>query len=676
MAIASRYWQFVKELPGRTPLRIRLVAAELALVAIALAAISVAGIDVLSSYLLKQQNQELVAADESETLQTTVQNYLDTEFADGRRALLVHQMSTRFSADWVSDGKVYHVIYPISGYSDMGYPVAVPGPSFSTRAPWLQKFAPVIVGAEVGPARWDVVSSTMAVLTSAGPIEGVLIVGINVSPVYQALNRLTGIDVSVSVVLLLGLLVLGIAVIRASLQPLTKIKRTAEAIAAGDLTQRVPEVDPRTEFGSANRALNRMLGRIEKASHARSSSERAARRSEERMRQFVADVSHELRTPLIAIRGITDDYRHRSGVRAPDLGAGIPDLGAGAPDLGAGAPDLGAGIPDLGAGDLGAGASDPEQVGRISSRAAQCGNGAAAAYNLAGKPMPVELERIISRVEQESDRMAGLLEDLLLLTRLDPHGKLDNRPADLRAIADDSVRDARGAAPNVRVNFSVDPGAALIVEGDQAQLRQVMANLMSSALSRAPDGTSIDVRIGSATCADLQGALSAAEAEPDWWPGLLECTDPDVAAATPAATVLEVTDYGPSLTDEQSRRAFERFCRADRSPAASDSGLRLAIVGALVKAHGGAAWVKRRAGNGATFCIALPLRRELPQACDRDEECAGPDVAETDVACFADGPGMQVSSVTAGVGASGLNGSDSGQQPIWNESGAVDEISF
>ncbi len=671
MAIASRYWQFVKELPGRTPLRIRLVAAELALVAIALTAISVAGINVLRSYLLKQQNQELLAADESETLQTTVQNYLDTEFADGRRALLVHQMSTRFSADWVSDGKVYHVIYPISGYSDMGYPVAVPGPSFSTRAPWLQKFAPVIVGAQVGPARWDVVSSTMAVLTSAGPIEGVLIVGVNVSPVYQALNRLTGIDVLVSVILLLGLLVLGIAVIRASLQPLTKIKRTAEAIAAGDLTQRVPEVDPRTEFGSASRALNRMLGRIEQASHARSSAECAARRSEERMRQFVADVSHELRTPLTAIRGITDYYRHRSGVRASDLGVRAPDLGVGIPDLRAGTPDLRAEAPDLGAG-----ASDPEQVGRIGCRAAQCGNGAPAAHNLAGKPMPADLERIISRVEQESDRMAGLLEDLLLLTRLDPHGKLDNRPVDLRAIADDSVRDARGAAPNVRVNFSVDPGAALIVEGDQAQLRQVMANLMSGALSRAPDGTSIDVRIGSATCADLQGALSATEAEPDWWPGLLECTDPDVAAATPAATVLEVTDYGPSLTDEQSRRAFERFCRADQSPAASDSGLRLAIVGALVKVHGGAAWVKRRPGNGATFCIALPLRRELPQACDQDEECAGPDVAETDLACFTDGPGMQVSHVTAGVGASGLNGSDSGQQPIWNESGAVDEISF
>ncbi len=656
MAIASRWsggrWQFVKELPGRTPLRIRLVAAELALVAIALAAISVAGIDVLRSYLLKQQNQELLAADESETLQTTVQNYLDTEFAGGRRTLLVHQMSTRFSADWVSDGKLYQVIYPISGYSDMGYPVDVPGPSFSTRAPWLQKFAPVIVGARAGPARWDVVSSTMAVLTSAGPIEGVLIVGINVSPVYQTINRLTGIDVLISVILLLSLLILGVAVIRASLQPLTKIKRTAEAIADGDLTQRVPEVDPRTEFGSASRALNRMLGRIEKAYHARSSSERAARRSEERMRHFVADVSHELRAPLIAISGITEYYRHRSGARAPDSGVRAPDLGAWA--------------------------SNPEHGGRTGSRAAEAGNGAAAAHSLAAKPMPADLQRIISRVEQESDRMAGLLEDLLLLARLDPHGKPDNHPVDLRAIADDSVRDARGTAPNIGVTFSVDPGAALIVEGDQAQLRQVIANLMSSALSRAPDGTSIDVRIGSATCADLQGELSAAGAETDWWPGLLDTADPDAAAGTPAATVLEVTDHGPSLTDEQSRHAFERFYRADRSPAASDSGLGLAIVGALVKAHGGAAWVKWRPGNGATFCVAFPPKREPAQACDQDEERAGPDVTETetDVACLPDAPGMQVSHLTAGVGAAGLNGSDSGQQPAWIEPGAVDEISF
>jgi signal transduction histidine kinase len=674
MAIASRWsgrWQFVKELPGRTPLRIKLVAAELALVAIALTAISVAGIDVLRSYLLKQQNHELLAADESETLQIRAQNYLDTEFADGRRTRLVHQVSTKFSADWVSDGRLYHVIYPISGYSDIGLPVPVPGPSFSTSAPWLQKFAPVVVGARAGPARWDVVSGAMAVLTPAGPIDGVLIVGINVSPVYRTLNRLTGIDVLVSLILLLGLLVLGIAVIRASLRPLTDIKRTAEAIAAGDLTRRVPEVDPRTEFGSASRSLNRMLGRIEQASDARSSSERVARRSEQRMRQFVADVSNELRTPLIAVRGITEYYRHRSEVKAPDLRGGAPDLRGGAPDLRGGTPDLRAG------------AWDPEQGGRTGSRAAQSGNGAAAAHNLAGKPMPADLERIISRVEQESDRMAGLLEDMLLLTRLDPHAELDNRPVDLRAIADDSVRDARGTAPNISVNFSVDPGAALIVEGDQAQLRQVIANLMSSALSRAPDGTSVDVRIGSATCADLQRALSAAGAEPDWWPGVLERTDPDVAAGTPAATVLEVTDYGPSLTDEQSRHAFERFYRADRSRTGGDSGLGLAIAGALVKAHGGAAWVKWRPGNGATFCVAFPLKREPAQGSDLDEECAGPDVAEADVACLPDGAGMHVSHVAASVGsgladsgATGLNGSDSGQPPTWIESGTVDEISF
>ena len=125
---------------------------------------------------------------------------------------------------------------------------------------------------------------------------------------------LAKIDLMVSAVVLVALAVVGIAIVRTSLRPLTDIEQTAGAIAAGDLSRRVPDRDPRTEVGRLGRSLNAMLAQIESAFHARAESEASARRSEERMRQFVADASHELRTPLTAIRGYAEYYRQRGGV--------------------------------------------------------------------------------------------------------------------------------------------------------------------------------------------------------------------------------------------------------------------------------------------------------------------------------------------------------------------------
>ena len=141
-----------------------------------------------------------------------------------------------------------------------------------------------------------------------------LVVGTDLGNVNQAIGYLTDIDLLVSGAVILILAIVGIAVVRASLRPLTDIEETAAAIADGDLSQRVPDRDPRTEVGRLGRSLNAMLSQIETAFRARTESEEAARRSEWRMRQFVADASHELRTPLTAIRGFAEYYRQRGGV--------------------------------------------------------------------------------------------------------------------------------------------------------------------------------------------------------------------------------------------------------------------------------------------------------------------------------------------------------------------------
>jgi two-component system OmpR family sensor kinase len=286
-----------------------------------------------------------------------------------------------------------------------------------------------------------------------------------------------------------------------------------------------------------------MLSQIETAFHAQEASEAAAHQSEERMRRFIADASHELRTPVTAIRGFAEYYRQRGGlVRHWD---GNREEQAGAADSAA--------------------AAAPAEAGLT----------------------PRDLDRIMVRVEKEAARMGLLVEDLLLLARLDRQRPLARQPVDLLSLAADAVHDTRLLAPARTIDLSVQPGAAFLVIGDEPRLRQVIGNLMSNALTHTPDGTPIEVSISSGTL------------------------DPQAGDHTPAV-ILDVTDQGPGMTQEQARRVFERFYRADqaRTRATGGNGLGLAIVRALVVAQGGVASVRTAEGQGATFRIALPLAPE------------------------------------------------------------------
>ena len=364
-------------------------------------------------------------------------------------------------------------------------------------------------------------------------VNGTLIVGTDLGNISATVGRLVGAELIVGLIILLILAMAIVAVVRANLRPLVDIEETAGEIADGHLNRRVPERDPRTEIGSLGRSLNIMLSQIETAFHAREESEAAAHHSEERMRRFVADAGHELRTPLTAIRGFAEYYRQRGGL--------VPHWDRKAP----------------------------------------------AAPATAGGLTPDDLDRIMQRVEKEAARMGLLVEDLLLLARLDQQRPLARQPIDLLSLAADAVHDARLLAPSRTIDLSVQPGAAFLITGDEPRLRQVIGNLMSNALTHTPDGTPIEVSIGSGTL------------------------DPRLPNSPPAVT-LDVTDHGPGMTPEQAQRVFERFYRTDqaRTRATGGSGLGLAIVNALVTAHGGVASVRTAPNKGATFRIALPLAPE------------------------------------------------------------------
>lgn len=281
--------------------------------------------------------------------------------------------------------------------------------------------------------------------------------------------------------------------IRQGLTPVDRMVDTAAAIAAGDLTRRVPDPDPGTELGRLGRALNEMMTRIEEAIAARTA-------GEQRLRRFVADAAHELRTPLTSLRGYAELYRQGA----------LPDEPA--------------------------------------------------------------VRNAMGRIESEGARMARLVDDLLLLARLDQSRGLDVARVDVVAV----VREAAEAFAVVDPDrpLSVNVPATAMVEGDLPRVRQIVDNLLSNVRTHTPHGTSVTLSVTSG----------------------------------PEQVSIAVADTGPGIEAKDRERLFERFWRADRARTRSrgGSGLGLAIVQSLVEAHGGTIAVESQPGHGSTFTVTLP----------------------------------------------------------------------
>lgn len=199
--------------------------------------------------------------------------------------------------------------------------------------------------------------------------------------------------------------------------------------------------------------------------------------------------------------------------------------------------------------------------------------GYAELFRAGGLENPDELAAALRRAEQEAVRMGSLIDDLLSLARLDQGRSLERRPVDLAVIVADAVRDASAVDRGRHLSTATD--GALVVAGDDAGLRQVVANVVGNAIVHTPAGTPVSVRLH----------------------------------RTPDRAVIEVADEGPGMTAEVAGRAFERFYRADpsRSRHRGGSGLGLAIVDATVTAHGGTVSLQSEPGAGTTVRIELPL---------------------------------------------------------------------
>ena len=464
----------------RTPLRVKLVAALVALVAVALVVTGATVTTVLRTYLVGQVDEDLARPVDR----------------------LPRGPGARPNTPFGPDRAEYYILITVGGTQVERFTngLAPEPPRLTTADIVAAGRGPFTVGSDGGPAWRVLVRPTN--LTVDGE-QTLFVRAISLADVQATIRRLVVLEVMVGVLALSLMAAAGFVVVRRSLRPLEEVETTAAAIAAGDLTRRVPESDPRTEVGRLSAALNGMLAQVESAFRARERSESAARASEDRMRRFVADASHELRTPLTSIRGFAELYR-QGAVRDP-----------------------------------------------------------------------AEVDRLMRRLEDEASRMGLLVEDLLLLARLDQQRPLRQEPVDLLEIVSDAVHDARVLAPERGVDLDVRGEEAPIVLGDEPRLRQVVSNLVSNALTHTPAGTPVAVT--------------------------LDTTHHQAQVA--------VHDRGPGLSPEDRERVFERFYRADKSRtrAAGGTGLGLSIVAALVAAHGGRVRVESEPGEGSTFVVELPL---------------------------------------------------------------------
>jgi len=221
-------------------------------------------------------------------------------------------------------------------------------------------------------------------------------------------------------------------------------------------------------------------------------------------------------------------------------------------------------------------------------------------------PVPEDVTHALTRVQSESARMSVLVDDLLLLARLDAGRPLEREPVDLSRLAIDVTSDARVARRDHhwRLDLPSDP---ILIRGDEHRLHQVLANLMSNAGKHTPPGSTVSValHVDAAPGVDPRAAAGG---------GMVE------RGVRPAAPRVElsITDDGPGIPPELLPELFERFTRADTSRArdldatGKSTGLGLAIVDAVVAAHGGSITVTSRPGR-TRFAIYLPL---LPEPAD------------------------------------------------------------
>lgn len=548
------------------PLSTKLVTCIIVLLTIGTIGISFSIRTLVGNYLLQKTDTQLV--NQAQMIFNSMDSLDSTTSEDGRSLVNTYYVEVRDSeykrtgagsVPMLREGVVSEPSLPFDGSID-GVTLGEP---FTTQAVVHVTTSRVpdhaIMQAAQSP--WRVVALPWSEKTKTGQVKdsGVVFIGLSLSDQIDTSNTLTRFCAMVGIAVVLIGAILGTIVVQSTLAPLKRIEKTAAKIAAGDLSQRVPDLPENTEVGSLSMSLNTMLTRIEESFHAQEE-------TTEKMKRFVSDASHELRTPLAAIHGYAELYKMQR-----DMPGALERA--------------------------------DESIEHIEASSAR---------------MTVLVEDLLSLARLDEGRGIDITQQVKLTSVVnDAADDLHALDPD-RGITCGQVVLQAGSDMEHPSRLAFQPGTMpdITLTGDASRLRQVVTNIVGNIHRYTPADSPVEVSMGVLPASISPESLSRMPSNEQSLHHFIEAIEVGQSMQVGMNyAIVRFSDHGPGVPADARSKIFERFYTADPSRARQKggTGLGLAIAQSVVKAHHGFICASGSDGTGLTLTVVLPVAPVEPR---------------------------------------------------------------
>lgn len=548
------------------PLSTKLVTCIIVLLTIGTIGISFSIRTLVGNYLLQKTDTQLV--NQAQMIFNSMDSLDSTTSEDGRSLVNTYYVEVRDSeykrtgagsVPMLREGVVSEPSLPSDGSID-GVTLGEP---FTTQAVVHVTTSRVpdhaIMQAAQSP--WRVVALPWSEKTKTGQVKdsGVVFIGLSLSDQIDTSNTLTRFCAMVGIAVVLIGAILGTIVVQSTLAPLKRIEKTAAKIAAGDLSQRVPDLPENTEVGSLSMSLNAMLTRIEESFHAQEE-------TTEKMKRFVSDASHELRTPLAAIHGYAELYKMQR-----DMPGALERA--------------------------------DESIEHIEASSAR---------------MTVLVEDLLSLARLDEGRGIDITQQVKLTSVVnDAADDLHALDPD-RDITCGQVVLQAGSDMEHPSRLAFQPGTMpdITLTGDASRLRQVVTNIVGNIHRYTPADSPVEVSMGVLPASISPESLSRMPSNEQSLHHLIEAIEVGQSMQVGMNyAIVRFSDHGPGVPADARSKIFERFYTADPSRARQKggTGLGMAIAQSVVKAHHGFICASGSDGTGLTLTVVLPVAPVEPR---------------------------------------------------------------
>lgn len=548
------------------PLSTKLVTCIIVLLTIGTIGISFSIRTLVGNYLLQKTDTQLV--NQAQMIFNSMDSLDSTTSEDGRSLVNTYYVEVRDSeykrtgagsVPMLREGVVSEPSLPSDGSID-GVTLGEP---FTTQAVVHVTTSRVpdhaIMQAAQSP--WRVVALPWSEKTKTGQVKdsGVVFIGLSLSDQIDTSNTLTRFCAMVGIAVVLIGAILGTIVVQSTLAPLKRIEKTAAKIAAGDLSQRVPDLPENTEVGSLSMSLNTMLTRIEESFHAQEE-------TTEKMKRFVSDASHELRTPLAAIHGYAELYKMQR-----DMPGALERA--------------------------------DESIEHIEASSAR---------------MTVLVEDLLSLARLDEGRGIDITQQVKLTSVVnDAADDLHALDPD-RGITCGQVVLQAGSDMEHPSRLAFQPGTMpdITLTGDASRLRQVVTNIVGNIHRYTPADSPVEVSMGVLPASISPESLSRMPSNEQSLHHFIEAIEVGQSMQVGMNyAIVRFSDHGPGVPADARSKIFERFYTADPSRARQKggTGLGMAIAQSVVKAHHGFIFASGSDGTGLTLTVVLPVAPVEPR---------------------------------------------------------------